>query len=287
MTIEAEIPSSHPSVPVLGTQRYGSGAVVDEAGYILGVHYVVLGASQITVTDVSGNEYPAELVAEDFATGLATLSIPAGTVSPLAPGDSRSLSTGQDVFSVASMGAAERRAVSGFVAAVDSFDAYWEYWLERALFVSFANPGLGGAPVCAADGSLCGLASLSLGGLGRSTLVIPSENYFDHVEEFLRHGRRVTRDPRAWLGLFCYATDERPVIAGLIPDGPGEAAGLVVGDIVLRIGDEVVGTRSALYQALWRSRPGDSVALRVLRSGTETDVSVEAGDAEEFFAIGP
>jgi S1-C subfamily serine protease len=286
VTIEADIPPNHPSVPVLGVQRYGTGAVVDDAGYILSVHYVVLGASRISVTDVSGNEYEAEIVAQDFATGIATLSISAGALPALPRGDSRSLTPGRDVFTVSSVGGSERRSASGFVAAVDPFDAYWEYWLERALWVSYPNPGLGGAPVCSADGALCGLVSLNLGGVGRSTLAIPSEHYYDHVEELLRHGRRVSRDTRAWLGLFCYATEERPVVAGLIPDGPGEAAGLTVGDIVMRIGEEAVENRAALYHALWRSKPGETIALRVLRSGAETDVAVQAGDAEEFFSIG-
>ncbi len=285
VTIEAEIPPTHPSVPVLGTRRYGTGAVVDDAGYVLGVHYVVLGAGRITVTDVSGNEHAAELVAQDFATGIATVSIAPGLLPALGRGDSHCLAPGDDVFTVASLGGAERRAASGFVAAVDPFDAYWEYWLERALWVSCQNPGLGGAPLCAADGSLCGLVSLSLGGIGRATLGIPSEHYFDHVEELLRHGRRVSRQERAWLGMFCYATEERPVIAGLIPEGPAEAAGLDVGDVVLGVGGEQVADRTELYHALWRRSPGETLELSVARSGIVTDVTVRAGDAERFFAI--
>ncbi len=95
VTIEAEIPPTHPSVPVLGTRRYGTGAVVDDAGYVLGVHYVVLGAGRITVTDVSGNEHAAELVAQDFATGIATVSIAPGLLPALGRGDGLGTRTGR------------------------------------------------------------------------------------------------------------------------------------------------------------------------------------------------
>src|SRR4030095_5758712 len=50
VAIHVTVPQHHPSAVVLGTERMGSGAIVDPAGYILTVTYIAIGASSIQVT---------------------------------------------------------------------------------------------------------------------------------------------------------------------------------------------------------------------------------------------
>lgn len=285
VTVAAEIPASHPSASVLGTSRAGTGAVVDVDGTVLTVNYVVLGAERVMVTDVEGKRLPGRIVAQDFASGIAVLSVDGLEAPPLAPGSSQDVNPGEDVFLVSSVGATERRSASGYLVSTDSFDAYWEYFLPRALWISAINPGLGGAPLCDERGRFVGVISLNLGAIGRATLAIPSENYYDHAEELLLNGKRTTRPTRAWLGMFCYALPDRTVVAGLIPGAPGERAGLVVGDVLVRIGEEQVIGRLQLYEAIWRHKPGDDIVLKVLREGRIHDITIATGDAEEFFSI--
>ena len=284
VTVAAEIPADHASAAILGTSRAGTGAVVDQDGNVLTVNYVVLGASRCTVTDLEGRRTAARVVAQDFATGVAVLATGLDAPSCFAPGSSQLLPPGHDCFLVASAGPTERRSASGFVVSDDSFDAYWEYFLPRALWTNVSNPGLGGAPLCDARGRLCGVASLNLGNIGRSTLAIPAEHYFDHAEELLREGRRTTRAPRAWIGLFCYALPDRTVVAGLIPGSPGERCGLETGDILVGVGDKPVTGRLSFYEDLWCRRPGDDIDLKVMRNGRLRPVTVTTGDAEAFFS---
>lgn len=284
MTISAEIPASHPSAAVLGTARAGTGTVVDATGTILTVNYIVLGAKRVQVTDTAGNVYPAQLVAQDFGTGVAALSMEPGRVAPLQCADSHSIGAGQDVFLLASVGGADRRSACGFVVSTDPFDAYWEYSLERAIWVSTINPGLGGAPLCDTHGRMLGVVSLNLGAIGRATLAIPAEHFFEHAEELRRYGRRVSRPTRAWLGMFCYALPDRTVVAGLVPGAPGEASGLVVGDIIVRVDEQQVTGRLQLYEAIWRHKPGETIELKVFRGGRIEKVSITGGDAEDFFS---
>ena len=285
VTVAAEIPQSHPSASVLGTSRAGTGVVVDMDGTIVTVNYVVLGANRVAVTDVEGKRLAAKVIAQDFASGLAVLRVSGSAMPPVRRGDSKEVTPGQDVFLVSSVGATERRSASGFVIADDPFDAYWEYFLPRALWLSAINPGLGGAPLCDSRGRFVGVISLNLGAIGRATLAIPSENYYDHADELLREGKRTTRPTRAWLGMFCYALPDRTVVAGLIPGAPGERSGLAVGDILVRIDEEPVTGRLQLYEAIWRRKPGDVIDLKVLREGHIESVVVTSGDAEEFFSI--
>lgn len=285
VTVAAEIPPSHPSAAVLGVSRAGTGAVVDHDGTIVTVNYVVLGASRVTVTDVDGRRHPARVVAQDFTTGIAVLAAEDLGIEPLRPGSSHDVDAGHDVFLVGAVGAGERRSACGYVVATDPFDAYWEYYLHRALWVSAINPGLGGAPLCDARGRFVGIVSLNLGGIGRATLAIPSETYYEHSAELMREGRRTSRPSRAWLGMFCYSLPDRTVVAGLIPGAPGERCGLAVGDILVRVGDEPVTGRLQFYEQVWRNKPGDDIDLKVLREGHIQKVTVTSGDAEEFFSI--
>ena len=64
----------------------GTGTVVDPAGLILTVNYVVMGGRTIEVTLERGRTQRAEIVAQDFEIGLALLHVkrqglPAGVAS--------------------------------------------------------------------------------------------------------------------------------------------------------------------------------------------------------------
>jgi len=104
-----------------------------------------------------------------------------------------------------------------------------------------------------------------------------------HLELFTP-GRLAGGPGRAWLGIFSYAMKEHVVIAGLLPGGPGEQAGLKAGDVILAVDGDEVRDRRTFYQLLWRRRPGDEVTLRVFRGRQVQTVRVASGDVEEFFA---
>ena len=48
VNIHTEVPSQHPSTRILGDERMGTGTVVDPAGLILTVNYVVMGGAPST-----------------------------------------------------------------------------------------------------------------------------------------------------------------------------------------------------------------------------------------------
>jgi serine protease Do len=84
--------------------------------------------------------------------------------------------------------------------------------------------------------------------------------------------------------VFCYAMNHHVVIAGVLPGGPGESAGLKAGDVVLAVDGRDVADRASLYRHLWRRRPGEPVTLKVFRSNEARLVTVASGDVVEFFA---
>jgi S1-C subfamily serine protease len=280
--LQAQIPDSHPSAHILGTERMGSGMVVDSGGLVLTVNYVVLGAEQVKATLLDQRSYIAEVVRHDFASGLALVRLPEQRLPALPLRRSVDLEPGEEAFIVASVGDGAARVASGAVSYIGPFDANWEYVLDRAIMTTAMNPGLGGGPLLDTLGRVTGVVSLNLNEIGRFSLAIPTDYYLDARDTFLA-GRPQVGTTRAWLGIFCYAVKDHVVIAGLLPGGPGEQAGLKAGDVILAIDGQDVGDRRSLYRLLWAHRPGEAVTLNIFRGREMRTVTVASGDVEKFF----
>jgi serine protease Do len=281
--LQVAVPEEHPSTAVLGTERSGTGTMIDGGGLILTVNYVVLGARGVTVTLFDGRELQGEVVAQDFASGIAVVRVPGDGYPVLPMRQAPEVEAGDDVFILASVGDSGRRASSGGVTAVALFDANWEYALDPAIFSTAMNPGLGGGPLVDTHGRIVGVVSLNLNEIGRFSLAIPIGHFRDHRDELLRFGRRTSRASRAWLGLYCYTLRNHVVVAGLLPNGPGSAGGLAQGDVILAIDDRKVASRRELYDRLWARRAGERIALQVYRDNAVQTLEITSGDVEEFF----
>ncbi|MFN8641002.1 MAG: S1C family serine protease [Candidatus Binatia bacterium] len=282
--LRVRINAAHPSARILGTDRMGSGTIIDASGIVLSVNYVALGAESIEVTLVDETRVSGQVIAQDFYSGLAAIKIPAAAHQAVRLGDSTALATGQEVFIVASAGGSQRRVNTGAIMSLARFDAFWEFSLERGILTTARNPGLGGGGLFTNAGALVGVVSLDLNEIGRSTMAVPVEQWTAHAEELLRDGRRTTRPPRAWVGLYCYAMGEHVIIAGVLPGTPAERGGLRPGDVVVAIDDQPIAERYQLYAGLWAHHPGEVIHFQVFRDDAVRDVAIESGDAEAFFA---
>jgi S1-C subfamily serine protease len=280
--VRAVVPETHPSSSLLGTERMGSGTVIAPEGLVLTVNYVVVGAERITVTLLDQRAYVAEVVRQDFASGLALLRIAEEGLTALSLRATGDLSLGEEAFIVASVGEGAVRVSSGAVSYLGPFDANWEYQLDRAIMTTAMNPGLGGGPLLDPCGQVIGVVSLNLNEVGRFSLSIPAEYYLDGRDAFL--GTRPPAPGRAWLGIFCYAVRDHVVIAGLLPGGPGDRAGLKAGDVILAVAGQDVADRRSLYRLVWTHRSGEPVPLKIFRGREVQLVTVPSGDVEEFFA---
>lgn len=283
VNIRVAVPRQHPSARILGTERMGSGVVVDPGGLILSVNYVVMGASSIDVAPIKGRRMKAEVVGQDFEVGLALLRVKRqGLVAaPIETGHPPE--RGAEVIAVASSASQERPVTGGIVTYTGEFEAYWEYLLDRGIVSTASNPGFGGGGLFTTGGRLIGVLYLNLNEVARSSLAIPVEHYLEHAEELLRYGHVASRPRRAWLGVFAHAIEEGVVVAGIVPDGPGARGGLQEGDLIVSLNAEEVGSRRDLYMSLWRHEPGERLTLEVLRDNKVRRVEITGGDRADFF----
>jgi S1-C subfamily serine protease len=281
--IHTRIAREHPSATTLGTERMGSGTIIDDTGMILTVGYVVLGAQSIVVTLQQGDEVAARLVEIDFDSGLAILQADVPPLPGLTLGDSSVLSRGQQGLIIASTGPKERRVSEGLVTALEAFDAYWEYMLERAILTTATNLGLGGGAFVTLDGVMRGVVSLNLGDLRDTTMIIPLEYFHQIKDEILLHGRVVSRVPRAWLGLYPMPSPRGLVVFEMTAHGPAAQAGVQPGDIIVGINGQEMLNRREFYRQLWQHQAGAAIVLDILRDGTTQTITVYSQNRAEFF----
>ena len=283
--IHSMVPPEHVSIAIgLGSERRGTGTLISADGLILTVNYLLIGAQSVIVTLTSGEQLSAAVVARDYPSGLGLLRIGGKNFPYLNPVSSQSCQLGQDVFNVASVGSEGRRADSGFISYIGPFDALWEFVLERCLMTTAMNLGHGGGPLCNSLGQLVGISYLPTMDIGKSILAIPAESFIDCRDELIRYGHRTSSPSQAWLGVLSYTIREHVVIAGLMPGGPAEKAGIKQGDVLITVDGREINERRALYELLRSHKPGDNVEFRVLRDNRVQSVRIASTRPEDYYA---
>jgi S1-C subfamily serine protease len=279
--IKARIPPDRPSTATLGEERAGSATVLEPDGLAVTVGYLVLEATRIDVTVEDGRTTTARVVGHDFESGLALIrldpvgapyaAVRLGTSTPLAPGQPVAIvGVGTSVPPIGMMGR---------VTSIRPFVAYWEYLLDRAVFVAPHHPAFGGAALVDSDGALVGVVSLRL---QTGHLAIPID-LLGPVRAAMVSTGRPARPPRPWLGIRAVGIEGGVGIAGVSPSGPAHAAGLRVGDVVVRVNGKPVADVEAFYRRIWAHPLTQLLELSVWRDGALETLRVRPRDRYATF----
>jgi S1-C subfamily serine protease len=281
--LSVKVPDSHPSARNLGSERVGSGTIIDPNGYILTVHYVTIGASSITVTMTDGEQLPAQIVAQDQETGLSLLKIAAHELPFLKFAGTESVAPGDPVVMVASSGQNGRRVSGGYVSSLAGYDGEWEYMIDKTIRLTAFNPGFGGGTLANFRGELIGVVSLNLNEVGKFSLAIPVEYYLAYEQELKRYGQVQSRPRRPWLGIYSQGMAGHVVVGGVVPNGPAAKFGMQQGDIILSVEKNEIRSRRDLYQEMWKKHPGERISFRILRDDQSFDLEVIGGDRADRY----
>jgi S1-C subfamily serine protease len=277
--LRARAPAEAPSSARVGARRFASGVVFDERGYAVSVAYALADATIIEATTRDNRTVPAELVALDFETGLGVVRLAGGGVWPTATlADSRNVPVGGVTGTVGVDEDNELVHVIGRLAAVRRFSAFWEYMLDRGLFVEPGSPAWGGSAIVDQRGVVVGFGSLRLGEPPHVNLAIPAEKFLAVKDELVDAGRVESRPPRPWLGLYTTPVEGGVVVDGFAVNGPARTAGLRKGDRIVRVNGIAVATQEEFYRQLWRGQAGDVVRLAVERGDRVHVVAVPSMD---------
>ena len=127
--VQAEIPAGARTASLLGTKRDGSGVVIDDAGLIVTIGYLITEAMAAEVTTAAGRASRAEIIGFDTESGLGLLHAAEPLeVKPMPIGTAKGLAERTPLI-VAGHGGAEA-AQAAVVVSRRTFAGYWEYLLE-------------------------------------------------------------------------------------------------------------------------------------------------------------
>lgn len=288
--IATRAPASARSAHTLGTEREGSGIVIDSDGLVLTIGYLLLEAESIEIELSDGQKVEASLVAYDHNTGFGLLRASGKLpVKPVELGDSDALKVQDQVLVVAHGG--QGMAMPALVVSRRVFAGYWEYLLDNAIFTSPPHPAFGGAALFASDGRLVGVGSLIVGDAAGPDQQLPGNMFvpIDQLKPILAGLLDTGRSPepqRPWLGLYSEEVHGRLFVTRVAPGGPAETAGIAKGDLVVGIGGQAVSGLADFYRKVWALGPaGVSVPLDVLRGTSVRAIPVKSGDRYQYLKM--
>jgi S1-C subfamily serine protease len=174
--VSATIRADGRTADTLGTEREGSGVVIDDSGLILTIGYLILEALEVNVAGAGAAPVAADIVAYDHESGFGLLRAREPLdIAPLALGDSATLEARQPVLVASRVGEFD----AGGVYVVDrrTFAGYWEYLLEDAIFTAPPRADFGGAALIDEGGRLVGIGSLVVNDAGQRGRPIPGNMF--------------------------------------------------------------------------------------------------------------
>jgi len=282
------VPNARSSA-TLGQEREGTGVVIGDDGLVVTIGYLIVEADEVSLVDQKGHVLPARVVAYDHATGLGLVRSVVPMSAPALPlGDSAKLNDRDPVMIVNHAGVDDVTLAQ--VVSTRPFTGNWEYLLEQAIFTSPPTMNWSGAALVNRDFKLVGVGSLIVreasssgesGGPGN--MFVPIDALKPILADLVRTGRRAG-PARPWLGVAADEVQGRLMVSRVSPEGPGDQAGIKVGDIILGVGGDGVRTQAEFYRKVWgRGAAGTDIPLRVLQDLDVKELAVHSMDRVDYF----
>jgi putative serine protease PepD len=278
--------SVSPSVVQIEDQTgLGSGIVFDSNGDIVTNNHVVSGGTSFTVTTASGKRYSAKLVGAFPADDLAVIRVSGAGLKPATFADSSTLQVGDLAIAIGNPLGLRSSVTEGIVSAFrQAVQEEGNVTLPSVIQTSAAiNPGNSGGALVDIEGRVIGIPTLAatdpqLGGGSAPGIgfAIPSNLVRDIAGQIVAHGK-VIDSHRAYLGIAVGETTNGVYVASLTAGGPAAKAGMHVGDVIVSVHGKPTSTTALLSAVLAELKPGESVAVAVMRGGTKTTLQVTLG----------
>lgn len=270
----------------------GSGFIIDERGYIVTNHHVIADADVIKVTLSNGKQFEAKIIGSDQDFDLAVLKIDNGdnlTIAEL--GNSSDMMVGEWVIAIGNpfgylMKDSQPTVTVGVISAMERTFQKDNLKLNNLIQTDAAiNPGNSGGPLVNCYGQVIGINTAifsTTGGYQGVGFAIPINTAKKVITKLIEHG--MVKEP--WLGIdFQELTteiaehvglkDDRGALVSYVADGsPAQKAGLITGDIVVKIGNNDVISSDDAIETSRLLENGDKISFRVFRKGEFRDILV-------------
>ncbi len=265
-----------------------SGTVWSSSGHILTADHAIERDEDIIVHTADGQALRASLVARDPGSDLALLHVDATGLTPAERAPEGSLRVGGLVMAVGRPGTSGPMATIGIISAVGGawrtarggqIPGYVRS--DAALY-----PGFSGGPLVDAAGRVVAINSWTLSqgaGIGLPVGVVAQ----------IAHALERGGVKRAFLGVGTQVVpisarvreqvnsqETGLIVLSLAPGGPADAAGLLIGDVIVRMDDYPLADADDLQSQLTPERVGSPARVRVISGGQVKDLTVTLGQRD-------
>ena len=258
----------------------GSGIVISPDGLVLTNNHVVGSSKQIRLRDTEGVVTDARVLGVDPDTDLALLRADgARDLRYASLGDSKSLRRGQLVIAIGNPLGFESTVTAGIVSALGrSIRSVSGRTIEDVIQTDAAlNPGNSGGPLVSTTAEVIGINTAIINGAQGICFAVASNTAQFVLSEIIRHG--YVR--RAYIGVsgqtapvprrhaVTAGVDNKmgALLAQIEPDSPAAQAGLLPGDVVIKLDGVDIHGVDDLIRALDRDRIDRALEMDVLRMG--------------------
>ena len=273
----------------------GSGIVISPDGLVLTNSHVVGASKDIRLRSNEGFVTDARILGTDPDTDLALLRADSRARSPATHRSAiRSRSSAASSSSPSAIRSASSSTVTaGVVSALGrSIRAVSGRMIEDVIQTDAAlNPGNSGGPLVSSAGEVIGINTAIISGAQGICFAVASNTAQFVLSEIIRHG--YVR--RAYIGVSAQTAPiprRHAVVAGidntmgallmqLDPNGPAAAAGLVPGDVVIKLDGFAIHGIDDLIRLLDRDRIDRTLELEVLRLGRVRAVTIHPTERKQ------
>ena len=269
-------------------QGAGSGVIISGDGYIVTNNHVVDGADKIQVHLNDSRQFDAKVIGRDPSTDLALLKIEAQDLSVMPFGNSDAVRVGEWVLAVGNPMNLTSTVTAGIVSAKARNINLLQHDPSKDIFPieSFiqtdaaVNPGNSGGALVNVNGELVGINTAiasTTGSYAGYSFAIPVNIVRKVTNDLLEYGSV----QRAYIGVSIRDIDQQLAqevnldrirgvyVNGLTEGGAAQKAGVKEGDVITKVGNIEVNNVTQLQEQVGKFRPGDKVAVTIVRNGEE------------------
>lgn len=266
----------------------GSGVIVSQDGYIVTNNHVVQEATDIMVTLNDKREFNATIIGTDPSTDLALIKIDQDGLPFLTYGNSDEVKIGEWVLAVGNPFNLTSTVTAGIVSAkarninILGSQGAIESFIQTDAAV---NSGNSGGALVNTRGELIGINAAIASGTGYYTgysFAIPVNLVKKVVGDFMKFGKI----QRAYLGVYYREIDDQFAkekkfsdlrgiyVDDVVEGGPAQTAGMLSGDVIIRIDNMPVNGKAELMELIGQKNPGDKANVVVNRDGKEIELTL-------------
>ncbi|MBQ7974586.1 MAG: trypsin-like peptidase domain-containing protein [Clostridia bacterium] len=265
-------------------QGSGSGIIITSGGYVVTNEHVISGATEISVILNSGEELAATLVGSDEKTDIAILKVETDKELTAATlGDSSEVEVGELAVAIGNPLGQEfaGSVTAGVISAVNRTMTIDNRTYNLLQTDAAINSGNSGGALINKYGEVVGINSVKLSQTGVEGLgfAIAISEVKPIINDLMSTGYV---KGRPLVGITVAETRYGLFVSGVTEGTGAEKAGLLEGDMIVKVDGETVKTSSELNEIRDKKKPGDKLKFSIFRDGESIELNIELMDSADF-----